>query len=42
MNGRLVVVIGEHMTEASPQITAAVLAHESRHVTSLRLRLTAW
>lgn len=39
MSGRLVIVIGEHMTEV-PQVAAAVLAHEGRHVTSVRIYLT--
>jgi Zn-dependent protease with chaperone function len=39
-NGRLIVVIGEHMATVSPQITAAVLAHESRHTYSGRMYLS--
>jgi hypothetical protein len=40
MSGRLVVVIGEHMATVSPQITAAVLAHESRHTYMARVYLS--
>jgi hypothetical protein len=41
MNGRLVVIVGEHMAAGLPMITEATLAHESRHVRPVRMYL-AW
>jgi hypothetical protein len=41
MNGRLVVVIGEHMASGPAVITEATLAHESQHVRPVRMYL-AW
>jgi hypothetical protein len=40
LNGRLLVVLGEHLATGPSQITAAVLGHESRHVTGWRMRVT--
>jgi hypothetical protein len=41
MNGRLVVIVGEHMATGPPMITGAVLAHESQHVRPV-LMYMAW
>lgn len=38
-NRRLLVVLGEHVATEQPAIPEAILSHESRHVTGVRLRL---
>lgn len=40
LQARLLVVMGEHVATGPSQLAAAVLAHESRHVTWVRLRLS--
>lgn len=40
VNGRLLIVLGEHQATAPAPIAAATLAHEARHVTGWRIYLT--
>lgn len=40
-NGRLLVILGEHLAYGQPEIAMATLAHERRHVTQRRLYLYA-
>jgi hypothetical protein len=40
LNGRLLVVLGEHLAAGPAAVTAAVLGHESRHVAGWRMRLS--
>lgn len=40
LNGRVLVVIGEHVAAWPSAVTAAALAHESRHVSRGRLRVS--
>jgi hypothetical protein len=40
-NGRLLVILGEHLLQGQPEIALATLAHEQRHVTQRRLYLYA-
>jgi hypothetical protein len=40
-NGRLLVILGEHLVYGQPELAMAVLAHERRHVTQRRLFLYA-
>jgi len=37
--GRLLVIVGEHLVYGRPEIALGILAHERRHVTPLRVRL---
>jgi hypothetical protein len=38
-NGRLLVIVGEHLAYGLPEVALGILAHERRHVTPLRVRL---